>query len=80
MKPSEQIPPPNLFDTLGSEAAIKTRIDQLRSWLRENGYDCQREQKHLDEGTPERIYWHYGYLSALVDILRQLQRQHRRLN
>ena len=31
-----------------------------------------KEQKHLDEGSEARGYWHYGYLMALTDILGQL--------
>ena len=27
------------------------------------------EQKHLDIGTSERVYWHYGYGMAIRDIL-----------
>jgi hypothetical protein len=30
-------------------------------------------QTHLDEGTPERIYWHYGYFMACRDILKLLR-------
>jgi len=34
---------------------------------------CQQEllktQRHLDEGSSERAYWHAGYASALADIL-----------
>ena len=28
------------------------------------------EQNHLDGGTPERDYWHYGYGVGVLDILR----------
>lgn len=31
------------------------------------------EQMHLCEGTPERVYWHFGYAVALKDVLRLLQ-------
>lgn len=30
------------------------------------------EQKHLDNGSVERTYWHYGYMVALKDVLKQL--------
>jgi hypothetical protein len=30
------------------------------------------EQRHCEEGTPERAYWHHGYLMALRDVLRIL--------
>lgn len=52
------------------EALIK-RKRELAAWLRENGNGCEDEQRHLDEGTSERVYWHYGYLMALQDILHQ---------
>ena len=29
-----------------------------------------KEQNHLDGGTPERDYWHYGYGVGVLDILR----------
>jgi hypothetical protein len=30
---------------------------------------CFAEQGHLNEGTAERAYWHYGYMVALNDAL-----------
>jgi hypothetical protein len=48
---------------------IRIRSNSLRCWLRENAPACADEHKHLDEGSAERAYWHYGYLSALQDIL-----------
>ena len=44
------------------------RIADLTEWLRENAPYIVDAQKHLDEGTTERAYWHYGYLSALRDL------------
>jgi hypothetical protein len=41
---------------------------------KKNAPECQVEQKHLDAGTPERVYWHYGYLCALRDALDLLKR------
>jgi hypothetical protein len=51
------------------EAALRKRAEQLRDWLKENGSGCEDAQLHLDEGSPERVYWHYGYLAALNDML-----------
>lgn len=51
------------------EMALRKRISGLRKWLRQNAPECGEEQKHLEEGTPERVYWHYGYMVALRDIL-----------
>lgn len=35
--------------------------------------EASRDQKHLNEGTPERAYWHHGYAMALKDTLRMLR-------
>ena len=40
-------------------------------WLKSNHPEVFTEQKHLDAGTPERAYWHYGRWSALKDIRRR---------
>jgi hypothetical protein len=53
-------------------SAVQSRIDSMRRWLAEQGANCFEEQRHLDEGTPERVYWHYGYLIALQDVMRML--------
>jgi len=32
--------------------------------------ECIREQLHTVEGaSPERVYWHYGYVMALRDVI-----------
>lgn len=49
---------------------LAERASLLENWLRENGKGCWKEQRHLDAGSPERIYWNYGYLMALKDVLR----------
>jgi hypothetical protein len=48
---------------------LQKRIDNLTVWLKLNGENCSVEQLHLDKDSKERIYWKYGYLMALVDIL-----------
>jgi hypothetical protein len=48
------------------------RITQLKEWLLQNGQGCQHRQAHLDAGSIERVYWHYGYLMALQDVRRLL--------
>jgi hypothetical protein len=45
------------------------RRDGQREWLKLHYPETFSEQKHLDEGTPERGYWHHGYMMALTDIL-----------
>lgn len=55
-----------------SERAIRKRISDLESWLKMQGVDVKREQAHLDEGSRERLYWHYGYLVGLRDAVNAL--------
>lgn len=56
------------------EEALQRRAEELRSWLEENGQRCWDEQRHLHEGTPEQVYWHFGYLAALHDVITQLRK------
>ena len=51
---------------------LDRRIEVISGWLRTNALECAREQRHLDEGKPERQYWHYGYLTALRDVQKLL--------
>jgi hypothetical protein len=55
--------------------AIEQRITGMSEWLRENAPYCFHDQNHLDADTPERAYWHYGYLVALKDMRRLLRRR-----
>ena len=41
----------------------------LALWLAEHAPYCEASQKHLDQGTVEQAYWHYGYVCAIRDIL-----------
>jgi hypothetical protein len=62
------------------EKPLQQRADGIDSWLREAGNSCKVDQKHLDEGTVERAYWHYGYMVALRDVLDRLRRQSQALS
>lgn len=57
------------------ERLLRRRISKLRRWLAVNASACDEEQKHLETGTPERVYWHYGYMVALRDVLTALHRE-----
>lgn len=57
-----------------SENVIRRRIAVLDAWLRAQGVDVKQEQAHLNEGSRERLYWHYGYLSGLRDAVNALVR------
>lgn len=54
------------------EQVLEQRAKNLRGWLEIHGSECWDEQKHLEEASTEQIYWHFGYLSALQDVLGQL--------
>lgn len=49
--------------------AIFDQAQALAQWLAENAPGCELSQKHLDPGTVEQAYWHYGYVCAMRDIL-----------
>ena len=53
-------------------SAVENRARDLEKWIKETAPECLTEQKHLDESTRERVYWHYGYMVALRDVLRLL--------
>jgi hypothetical protein len=61
------------------DQAIEDRINGLAEWLTEYAPEC-REQAHLDGGSPERAYWHLGYLTALRDLQKLRDGQLGRLN
>ena len=60
---AERIDLPPLIDR------VQQRHKGQIKWLKENYPDICEEQKHLDSGSIERGYWHYGYAMALRDIL-----------
>ena len=58
--------------------ALHARISAHTDFLLQADPFCYTEQKHLTEGSSERVYWHYGYMMACKDIAQQivgLQRQ-----
>jgi len=54
---------------------LEQRSEGIRDWLTKNGRGCFEEQKHTRADTQEKIYWHYGYLAALTDVLNFLSRE-----
>lgn len=52
---------------------LEKRIEGLKNWLKKEKSEIFIEQKHCEEGTIERIYWHYGYMMALVDIVNKME-------
>lgn len=63
---------PELIDTL------KSRIEPLGTWLREEAAEACERARHLDAGTQERAYWHIGYHAALTDIAELLGQERAR--
>ena len=59
---------------------LDDRIKGLKDWLIEQDPNCFKEQKHLDEGSPERIYWHYGELMTLIDLRKGLDSLHSKIS
>jgi hypothetical protein len=55
--------------------SLQNRARAIREWLCENAPECSTEQKHLEEGSRERAYWHHGYLMALQDMLRLISEE-----
>ena len=49
--------------------AISDKADALARWLTEQAPYCEASQEHLEAGTVEQAYWHYGYVCAIRDIL-----------
>ncbi len=52
--------------------ALERRAKGIGDWLEKNGRDCFVEQKHVRSGSQEQIYWHYGYMVALMTALRYI--------
>lgn len=50
---------------------IASQRDGIKIWLRE--FEQLKDQKHLDEGSVERLYYHLGRYEALNDVLRVLK-------
>ncbi|MEQ8824470.1 MAG: hypothetical protein RIC14_08855 [Filomicrobium sp.] len=48
---------------------LEHRRDAIREWLEETAPYARFEQRHLEQNTPERAYWHLGYQAALADAL-----------
>ncbi len=49
--------------------AISDKANAMTRWLAVNAPHSETSQKHLDPGTIEQAYWHYGYVCASRDIL-----------
>jgi hypothetical protein len=54
----------DLHETL--KGLLEKRMDALTTGV---GEKATRDQRHLQDGSEQRAYWHYGYASALKDVL-----------
>ena len=52
-----------------SVQAMTDKVAAMSRQLGEEAPDCEVSQKHLDVGTVERAYWHYGYICGARDVL-----------
>lgn len=62
---------PSCDNTLDLSGLI-ARTRGIQKWLKRAHPSCFANQEHLNEGSKERAYWHYGYMVALNDALKLL--------
>jgi hypothetical protein len=48
---------------------LRARVYTIREWLADEAPYIAGDRRHFKEHTTERAYWHYGYQSALEDVL-----------
>jgi len=56
------------------EERLMARFDAMKDWLKDEYPSIAQEQKHLDKGTVEQGYWHFGYAMALKDVLSRMSK------
>lgn len=52
---------------------VRQKRDAVKRALEDQSPGIFSDRKHLDANTPERAYWHHGYVAALTDVLRKLE-------
>lgn len=52
------------------------RREAIKDWLDQQAPYTDVEQKHLNDATAERAYWHHGYQTACADILLLICAEH----
>lgn len=52
---------------------LRKRADGIAEWLGDEAPYTSADQLHLNKDTPERAYWHHGYMMALRDVLRLVE-------
>lgn len=56
-------------DWVSNLSPLIERTKGINEWLTNVSPSCFSEQRHLNAGSVERTYWHYGYMVALNDAL-----------
>jgi len=56
---------------------LKERADSQREWVYSNYPECFVDQKHCEDVSIERGYWHYGSMVALTDVINLIERRTR---
>jgi hypothetical protein len=51
---------------------LAKRQGEVSEWLENESPYTMFDQKHLESGTSEQAYWHFGYVSAINDVMRLL--------
>lgn len=59
-------------DHVSDLSTLIARAKGINKWLGEVDPSCFSEQQHLNDGSSERVYWHYGYMVGLNDAIRLL--------
>jgi hypothetical protein len=57
---------------VSAQSLVERRIAELGRWLAEQSVDVREERSHLDQGSRDRLYWHYGYFIGLQEALKVL--------
>lgn len=51
---------------------LAKRQSEVSEWLENESPYTMFDQRHLESGTSEQAYWHFGYVSAINDVMRLL--------
>jgi hypothetical protein len=52
------------------DIAVSKRLEAVAEWILRQNNPAAAEQRHLDSGSIEQLYWHMGYHQALNDLKR----------
>ena len=63
------------LNQLNNKEKFLNRANGINKWLKEDCPHIFTEQQHIRKGTTGRYYWHYGYMMALYDVLRKLEKE-----